>query len=139
MSRLILQEVRRMALGEYIDLIEWFNFMKRKLGLKESSSDDGIGDKTGISRLGDANILDNIGLTLILSTAVFITLIALIFVLYLLSKWCCRSSKMQNCLMKVKGYLFWKPFIRYSLLNSLKFNIVAMSAFAGFEAVTAED
>ena len=64
-----------------------------------------------------------------------IGLTIIVYLLYLVSRIKCCSRKIKSLMTKIKGYLLWNPFIRYSFLNCLKFNMVAMTTFAGF-AVT---
>ena len=116
-----------------MDKLEIGNKIRNTLNIKEKKDDEDVVEKTGIERLGNESLLDNLGPTFLLCSAIFIGLILLILLVYQLSKVQCCSQRIRNTLAKIKGYLFWKPFIRYSYLNCLKFNMVAMTTFAGFK------
>ena len=131
-------EIRKISLGEYVDNLEIGNKIRKWIGLEERSEDDGVVEKTGISRLGSADMLENFGPSFLLLLAIFIGLVVIVYLLYLVSRVKCCSRKIRNLLTKIKIYTFWNPFIRFSFLNSLKFTMVAMLIFAGF-VVTAKD
>ena len=124
-------EIRKISLGEYVDNLEIGNKIRKWIGLEERSEDDGVVEKTGISRLGSADMLENFGPSFLLMLAIFIGLVVIVYLLYLVSRVKCCSRKIKNLLTKIKIYTFWNPFIRYSLFSSTKILMVAVISLAG--------
>ena len=65
---------------------------------------------------------------------ILLILLVVIYGTYRLSKSCCDNSKTRETVEKLKNKIFFNPIIRYSLLNCLKFNIVALTAIRRAES-----
>ena len=98
------------------------------LGIAVTEDNDKVGQKVGLSRLGSINLAENVGATLLIGSLILLILIFVIYCTYRLSKKFCDASKNRERIEKLKNKIFFNPMIRYTLLNCLKFNIVAMTA-----------
>ena len=88
--------------------------------------------------MGVDSILGNIGITIILA---IIVLILLILVIYLLNK--CKnkkklSQKSRDRITSLTEKVFFNPLIRFSLLNTLKWNSVFLAGFTKLKGTPTE-
>ena len=91
----MLSEVRRTSLGEFMDDLEMSKHVAEFFGLSTEVKKDPL-DDVGRSRLGSEDILNILGLTLILLTALFILVILLVFFCKCCSQRCKLSLKNKN-------------------------------------------
>lgn len=108
---------KRIALGELFDDLEIGNKIKDILGVPNRTDED---QSDGLS------IIESLGATLLLIT---ISVLVLVFLL-LASIWCYKrnSKPLPSCIAKVANKIFFNAIIRYTLLNCLKFNVLASVA-----------
>ena len=104
-TRFTLVEMRKLALAEYIEKLQIGARLSNFIGM-DAESDDGVMEKIGLDRLSGGTILNNIGITLILLTAVTLVLIVLLYVLFFVTK-CCRCCKLGEKFRKLKEKLYW--------------------------------
>lgn len=111
----LLKMLRSIAFGEYIEDLAIGDSISDMLGIKTSGA-------------SSSGVFENLGISLIVIT--FFALILLTFVLscFYLAKRINKYPKCLSFLKKVKTRLFFNPFIRYSLLNYLKYTMVALLA-----------
>ena len=124
-ARFILYELRKIALGEFLDDLELGARINETLGI-QGSSNSSTDTKVGEERLGSADILTSFGPTSIVLTALFTFILILVTILVVL---CRRSSLCQRCskcVQAVASKVFFNPIIRYVMLNSLKLNISSL-------------
>ena len=74
-----------------------------------------------MDRLGEDDMWSNFGSTLILGTVCFLVIILVIILLICIAKKVKLSAKNQERIRNLKRKVFWNAFIRYLLLNTLKF------------------
>ena len=97
-------------------------------------------EKIGEERLGAGkSILSSFGSTLIIGSIAFILFILIIGVTIYFCKRSGQSAKCKSGIDKLKRKLFWNPFIRYILLNCLKFNMAAFVIFKSISESKGED
>ena len=125
------REIRRVALGEYLNDFQIGKNIAKFLGLSGTGLyEDGDGtEKMGKERLGSKYIFDNLGVTLILITFAILIIAFIVILLLLCSKVCSLSPKTKERIEKLKNKIFYNPLIRYSLLNTMNLNMTAMTAF----------
>ena len=117
------------TLGEFIDEADFVNDLKQAIGLSPNETDEEAAtEKMGTERLGRKNILDNLGLTLLIFSGIFILIILIVILLVYAKKKCKNlSQKNKERVEKLKLSIFWNPIIRYTFLNCNKLNTTAMS------------
>ena len=100
--------------------------ISENLGLKCQENDETCNEKDkeqGISRLGSTNIVENMGIMLLI-----LSFITLIVVLVLLLKTCMyKDYRWYRRYMMLRQRFFWNVFIRYVLQSELKLLISAGS------------
>ena len=79
-----LKEFKRIANGELLDDLAFVQSFKQWLGLKKTKDEakQGVGDE----RLGQGGIMDDIGLTIVILSAVLIIAVILTFIALKLAK-----------------------------------------------------
>ena len=133
-SRPILFELRRMALGELIDDLEVGQKVQSMFGIENLGDNDFEVQKFGRERLGSAELTVNFGPTFLVVLCVIAVLTILAVLLYQLTKKCKLSTKWEERFKKLERRFLFNPMIRFLLLNSLKFNIMAMVTFASISS-----
>ena len=78
-----------------------------------------------MERLGGDNIMSNFGATLVIATIVIVLFIALLFGAIYLARKVNISDKNKKRINDMKQKIFYNAFIRYALLNALKFHMTA--------------
>ena len=116
-------EVKRISLGEYFDDIDIADSMGIEFLQKDEAEPS---EEIGEERMGDSDPLKNLGTTFILLTFVFILVILIILALVWAFRRIKLSEKNQERFEKIKGKIFFNALIRYSLLNAIKLNLIAM-------------
>ena len=93
--RIVLWQLRRIVLGEFIDDLELGSKIANKIGIEQKdASESDVSEKVGISRLGPDDILQNVGPSMILVTLLLLIMIAILVVsLYLCSKCHCSEKR----------------------------------------------
>ena len=76
------------------------------------------------------------GATLILGSIIFVAVLAIFLLIMCLIR-NRQSQKVQKCKMFLKNKVYLNPVLRYSMLNSLKLNFVAMNSLNRMSEVTA--
>ena len=126
-TRAILRELRRVVLAEYMDDLEIGKKFLEWLGI--NPAEEVVGERSGSSRLGTNSLYENFGATIMVIILLFMLLILIVvgFVK------CARrlSMKCRERITDCKRRIFFNPLIRFTYLNSLKFNIVAMGTISG--------
>ena len=110
-------------MGEFMDEIDigtaiGVEFLEKK----ENEPTEVIGD----DRLGNPNPIKNLGTTLLLLTGVFVGLIIIVLVIICVARRIRLSDKNKERCAMLKGKIFYNALIRYTLLNALKLNLMAM-------------
>ena len=82
----------------------------------------------GDDRLGNPDPVKNLGTTFLLLTGVFVVLIIIVVVIICIARRTRLSDKNKERCDKLKGKIFYNALIRYTLLNALKLNLMAMLA-----------
>ena len=84
---MVLDEIARVTLGEFMDQSSFVNDIKLDLGLKQNDSDEQIAtEDIGHSRISRQTIQDNLGLTFFITTGVMILIILLVFLTIFVSR-----------------------------------------------------
>lgn len=129
--RVTLFETKRISLGEYMDDVDvggaiGLDFLEKN----EHEPTEAVGKE----RLGDPDPFKSIGSSLIILSGVFVLLAILVG----LSVWICMrirlSDKNRERCASLKRKIFFKSIIRYTLLNALKLNFIAILAINSNEA-----
>ena len=110
-------------MGEFMDEIDigtaiGVEFLEKK----ENEPTEVIGD----DRLGNPNPIKNLGTTFLLLTGVFVGLIIIVLVIICVARRIRLSDKNKERCAMLKGKIFYNALIRYTLLNALKLNLMAM-------------
>ena len=126
--KFILYELKRMALGEFMDDLDLGGSIMSGLGL-ESGKTSSADEKVGEARLGATSPLESFGPTLLLGSMLFFLLIFIIVALLVIVKRTNPSPKCHERVAKLKKMVFFNPIIRYFFLNSLKLNMAGFIAF----------
>lgn len=109
--------------------LEIGNTVGNSLGIPSETS-SGTEEKVGEERLGSGNVSASLGVTLVLGSMAFVAIILVVLLLLWLRKRCKNmSEKNKQRLDGLKSKVFWNPLIRYTLLNALKLNMTAMTAY----------
>ena len=117
-------------LGEFVDDLKLGAYIAGWLGLKrEDESEEGPSEAVGEDRLGPKNILSSLGPSLLFLSLIFIIIIALLVMVFFVSRYSRLSGKTHERINKVKRVIFWNPMIRYTMLNALKLYISALVIF----------
>ena len=124
-TRFILFELKKIALGEVLDGLDFGSEINGAFGMGEQR-DSSTEEKVGAERLGSGSIAQNFGFTLICASMIFALLLIIIVVAVVVSKRIKLSEKAKSRIKRLKQLLFYNPMIRYVTLNSLKFNMAAL-------------
>ena len=82
LSYIILNELRRIALGEIVDDLKVATNFEEKIGLSDGSSiNSPLNSKTGLERLGSPDISVNLGPTFLIVAIVLLIVVVLALVL----------------------------------------------------------
>ena len=114
-TQMLLHQFKRIALGEFMDDLDWADQVSEELKIPTDEE--------------QSELLSGLGLTLILASATLLILVILVLIINLVLKGCKLSPKWQSRLKWLKQKVFWNPLIRYTLLNTLKLNMIAMIFF----------
>ena len=128
-SHFILYELKRIALGEFMDDLDVGTEVAGVLGIEIGDS-NAVDEEVGESRLGTGSAFSNFGATLVLGSILFLLLIILIVIIVIIASRTQCSEKSKERMKKLKSKVFFNPIIRYLLLNSLKLNISAFVVMA---------
>ena len=90
-----------------------------------SPDDDSVSDEIGEEKLDTDRILNNFGVTLLFISAVLIVLISLIAVATIIIKRTGYEGRLKDRINSLRQRIFYNMLIEYSLVNSLKFYILA--------------
>ena len=123
--RLMLNQLRRIVFGEFLDDLDIASKITEFFGLSTKKSEI-TEEEVGIDRLGSSDLFDNFGPTLIIGSIIFVIFVALLIGTIYLHKKMKVSEKTRKRVHDLKRKVFYNSFIRYLLLNGLKFY---MSAF----------
>ena len=124
----IIYELKRIALGEFMDDFDFANTINETIGLPINENDSTT-ETVDEERLGSASISESFGATLILFSIVFVILILLVAMTIIMVRRFKLSNKMKERINSLKTKIFWNPIIRYLILNSLKLNMSAIVVF----------
>ena len=125
----MLQEFRRIVLGEFMDDLDFGKEIANLFGL-QTSEDTAADETVGEERLSQGrSVFSNLGISLILFTLIFLTLILLLVLAIKLKRKMALSDKTKERIVKIKEKIFYNPIIRYLLLNSLKLNFSAFIVY----------
>ena len=93
--RIVLWQLRRIVLGEFIDDLELGSKIAKKIGIEQKDvSQSDVSEKIGISRLGPDDLLQNVGPSMIIVTLLLLTMIAILVIsLYVCSKCQCSERR----------------------------------------------
>lgn len=131
-SRFILFELKRIALGEFMDDLDVGNEIAGVLGI-EIDNTNAVDEEVGEERLGSGSPFSNFGATLLLGSILFtVVILLLVIAIFIASRVKC-SDKCKERMKNWKRKVFFNPIIRYLLLNSLKLNLSAFIVFASPE------
>ena len=131
-TRIILEQLRSLALLEFIPTESFTRFFKKILGMSEdgdcdeessetcestdTSEESVASQETGIDRVGSNDLMDNMGAMLAIAF-IILCIAVLLCLLKVLGRRC-------NCLRKtyiaIKKKLFYNTFLRYILQSTLK-------------------
>jgi len=121
----ILYELKRIALGEFMDDLPLGDKVNEYLGLPQSES-SAAEEKVAEERLGSGSIAQNFGATLLLGSVIFALLLVTIIIVIFISKRVSLKEKAKERVKSLKTKVFWNPIIRYLTLNSLKLSMTAI-------------
>ena len=128
-TRFLLNELRKIALGEFLEGLEIGNTIGSQLGIPQETN-SGSEQKVGEDRLGSGDVSAGVGVSLMLASGAFLLVICVIVLLLWCRKRCTNlSEKNKQRIAGLKTKIFWNPLIRYTLLNALKLNMSAMTAY----------
>ena len=116
----MIDEITRIALGQYLDDFELGKKMSEAFGIK--TKDDGPEEKFGDDRLGVNSLFGNIGITVVL---IILVLFVLTIIVYFTNRCIKRSKFSQKSKERIKllqEKIFFNPLIRITLLNTLQWN-----------------
>ena len=92
LTKVVFGEIRRVTLGEFMDDLEIGKKVSKIIGLPQSDDLEEIGaEKVGRSRLGPDQILNNMGVTLVLMSLTLVFLILLVMTIF----YCVRHYKVK--------------------------------------------
>lgn len=123
--RITLSELKSAALGEFFDGINFGKLISDFLGIDFQMADSSE-EAVGMSRLGSADFLGNLGPTFLLVAILFIVAIALCAALFYCARRLQFPPKIKSRIMDLKQKVFFNPMVRYVYLNFLKLNMGAM-------------
>ena len=89
-----------------------------------------------MDRFGSDDIFENIGATLLISSVIFGVIIIIILLVVKIYKSKNNTEEGRIKIQKCRRMIFFNPIIRYCLLNTLKFNMLAILTLFGSELVT---
>ena len=124
----IFYELKRVALGEFVDDLDVGCTVMEAMGMPPNDS-QGTDEKVGEERLGISSPLQSFGVTLLLSSILFATLMLVVIALIVILRRSSPSVKCRERVNKYKVFIFFNPIIRYLILNSLKLNMVGLVVF----------
>ena len=125
-SNTVLKELKRIALGEFFDDIDFGRDASESLGMDPGEKDE---EPTGKDRLGSDSIIDNLGISLVLITVgIFFLFISVCFCDLIANKYKI-SDKNRGRVTKCKQRVMFNPLLRFSLLNTLKWNLLSLASF----------
>ena len=97
--------------------------------LFNTPEDDSVQEEVGESRLGGDNVMANYGFTLFVISALFAGIILIVVIATFIIKKTGYQGKVKTRVEQFKKRLFYNILIEYVLLNSLKYFIMAFTAF----------
>ena len=100
--QVLLFEIKRIFLGEYIEDLEVGQKMSNAFGIETRNKLEQPEDNIGEDRLGSNDVFGNFGITLILAIFVFLLLIGLLFIVILMSRRIALSQTNKDRLNKFK-------------------------------------
>lgn len=124
-------ELRKIALGEFMDDLEISNVFNEAMGFEVDQGGGAEEEKLGDDRLGTASIFSSFGATMVIGSIAFVLIIGIILLLIYCRKRVKLSEKNKQRIQNLRYKVFWNAIIRYLFLNSLKLN---MSAFVVLKA-----
>ena len=124
-----MHEFRRIALGEFMDDLEFGKEIASLFGLPTdelSTAEEALGDE----RLSQGrSVFANLGISMLLVSMIFLAFIALMILLIILKRKIKLSDKSKERINNLRKKVFFNPIIRYLLLNALKLNFSAFIVF----------
>ena len=114
-------------MGEFIEDLQIGKSIADSIGLQPDDK-QGPEQNVGAERLGKSDILSRLGVTLLLISVIIVVLAILVVSLHLLCSYRI-SDENRLRLSNLRSKLFYNPFIRYVILNSLKLNLTAVTTF----------
>ena len=124
---MILYELKRVALGEFMDDLDIGGKVMETIGLEPNevkSTDEMVGE----DRLGPKSPVQSFGATLLIATMFSLSLLFLILIVLFVIKRTKLSNRCRNCANKHKKLVLYNPIIRYLILNALKLNMAGLVA-----------
>ena len=119
-----LKMLKTITFGEYMKDLEIGAKISSLLGIEKAP--EGESDE---KELDSGSPLDNIGVTLILVSLILVLLMSCCVCCIYCAKKYSMNPSVQKCFTKVKEKMFFNPVIRMTLLNHLKFVLVAVTAY----------
>jgi len=120
-----LQQLKSLTLGEFTEGNQIGDYLSDWLGLetkKHASEEEVIGEE----RLGPTSFLSSFGPTLIVASASLLGVVVILTIIIIVLK---RLNLASKAMQTLKHMLFFNPFIRYFMLNALKFNQMSLVIF----------
>ena len=136
MTRFSLYELRKIALGEFLDDLDLGNIINDIFGIDSgaaASDDNQVKDIVGEERLehNGQGVFSSFGPTFIIASSILLCFIVIVLILIICLRkrntGCCDKCK--RCINYITTKLFFNPLIRYLLLNALKFYMASMINF----------
>ena len=135
----LLSELKRIALGEFMDDFDVMGIVMEWLGFEQSKSSSPTDEQVGESRLGTADAMSSLGPTLLLASIGFLLLIIIVVVILVLARRMKCSNGTRELVGKIRRAVFWNAIIRYLILNSLKLNLSGMLVLKLYQSSTQMD
>ena len=135
----LLSELKRIALGEFMDDFDVMGIVMEWLGNEQSKTSSPTDEQVGESRLGTADAMSSLGPTLMLASMGFLLLIIIVVVILVLARRMKCSNGTRELVGKIRRAVFWNAIIRYLILNSLKLNLSGMLVLKLYQSSTQMD
>ena len=126
-SNTVLLELKRIALGEFFDDLKFGREASKSFGMDPGEKKDE--EPTGKDRLGSKSIIDNLGISLVLITIGILFLFLSVSICSLIANKFKISDKNRGRCLKLKQRVMFNPLLRFSLMNSLKWNLLSFASF----------
>lgn len=123
----IFYELKKIALGEFMDDIDFGGTVLQTFGIDYSKS-SATEEKVGEDRLGSSDPLAFFGPTMLIGTALFIILILTVVLTRCIARRASVSYKCKNRLRWLKKKIFFNPIARYFTLNAMKLSMSGLVA-----------